>query len=295
VLIVGDIFASFDRTTADIVAMKVCQFQKDRDNRSMQMTWPYQGSFVPTDGEASHPGPRLRKRGPRSADAMSARRAANNRRTEDRVQPTEENVVWNDAKFRALHVNIRGWISHAAELLARIRLMNEKPDLICVNETFLDRTIEYISLEGYALIARRDRADGRKCGGIAAFALTTIAERVTLVESSQDAERFWLLVHANQGPHLVGVWYRPPAPGEIATIDTFKKELNALEGISLGTIVMGDLNVHNARWLTHSSANSVEGTALKAACDEAGLKQIVKTPTREGHLLDVVLTNIPGT
>ena len=164
-----------------------------------------------------------------------------------------------------------------------------------MNETFLDRTIEHISLEGYALIARRDRADGRKCGGIAAFALTTISERVTLVESSQDAERFWLLVHANQGPHLVGVWYRPPAPGEIATIDTFKTELNALEGISLGTIVMGDLNVHNARWLTHSSANSVEGTALKAACDEAGLKQIVKTPTREGHLLDLVLTNIPGT
>ena len=153
--------------------MKVCRFQKDRDNGWMQMTWPYYGIFAPTavetDGEASHPGPRLRKRGPRSAVAISERRAANSRRHEDRVRPTEESAIWNNAKFKILHVNIRGWISHAAELLARIRLMNEKSDLICVNETFLDRTIEHISFEGYALIARRDRADGRKCGGIAAL------------------------------------------------------------------------------------------------------------------------------
>ena len=80
---------------------------------------------------------------------------------------------------------------------------------------------------------------------------------------------------------MVGVWYRPPAAGEVATIDTFKAELNSLEGISLGTIVLGDINVHNKSWLRHSSATSAEGTAWKVACDDAGLKQIVRTPTRE--------------
>ena len=89
------------------------------------------------------------------------------------------------------------------------------------------------------------------------------------------------------------MYYKPPAAGEVATIDTFKTELNALEGISLGTIVLGDLNVHNERWLRHSNANNAEGTALKAACDETGLKQIVTQPTREEHLLDLVLTNMP--
>ena len=173
--------------------------------------------------------------------------------------------------------------------------MDEKPDLICVNETFLSRAIEHISLEGYELIARRDRSDGRKCGGIAAFALIKIAQRVTLVQSSENAERFWMLVHANHGPQLVGVWYRPPAPGETATIDTFKTELNALEGMCLGTIVLGDLNVHNQRWLRHSSETNAEGIELKAACDEVGLTQKVTQPTREEHLLDLVLTNIPGT
>ena len=33
---------------------------------------------------------------------------------------------------------------------------------------------------------------------------------------------------------------------------------------------------------------------MKAACDKVGLKQIVRAPTREEHLLDPVLTNIPG-
>ena len=173
--------------------------------------------------------------------------------------------------------------------------MGQKPDLICVNETFLNRTTEHISIEGYSLIARRDRSDGRKCGGIAAFAASNISQRVTLVESSENAERVWLLVHANQGPHLVGVWYRPPNPGEVATIDTFKTELDALEGLSLGTIVLGDLNVHNKRWLRHASANTTEGAALKQACDEAGLTQKVRKPTRNEHLLDLVLTNITGT
>ena len=62
----------------------------------------------------------------------------------------------------------------------------------------------------------------------------------------------------------------------------------------MGTIVVGHLNVHNERWLRHSSSNSAEGTAIKTACDEVGLKQIVRAPTREQHFLDLVLINIPG-
>ena len=148
-------------------------------------------------------------------------------------------------KFRVLHVNIRGWMSHVAELVARLRRMKEKPDLICVNETFLDRTLEYLTLEGYTLVARRDRNDGRQGGGIAALAASDIAERVTLIQSSDDAARFWFMVHADQGPHLVGVWIRPPAPGETGTVTTFKAEHYVLGNTSLVNIILGDLNVHN--------------------------------------------------
>ena len=105
----------------------------------------------------------MRKRGPRSAAARSERRAESNKRAEELEAPNESSFVLSDATFRVLHVNIRGWISHAAELAARIRKLQERPDLIRVKETFLNRTIEHITLEGYVLIARLGRSDGRNC------------------------------------------------------------------------------------------------------------------------------------
>ena len=290
-----------------IIALDIVQmyFGPATDQSSLQATHltalvQYVGEFGPstieTDGEASHPGPRMRKRGPRSQAASALRLDRRSRRADvaNSNETTEERHTWQDMKFRVLHVNIRGWVSHVAELAARLRRMKEKPNLICVNETFLDRTLEHLTLEGYTLVARRDRNDGRQGGGIAALAASDIAERVTLIQSSDDAERFWLMVHADQGPHLVGVWYRPPAPGETGTVTTFKSEYSALENTCLGSIILGDLNVHNRQWLKHSSHNSAEGRALQDACDDIGLRQIVTKPTREDHLLDLVLTNISG-
>ena len=64
--------------------------------------------------------------------------------------------------------------------------------------------------------------------------------------------------------------------------------------MSIGSITLGDLNVHNKRWLHHSSHDSAEGKAMRDACDDLGLQQKVRQPTREGHLLDLVLTDVPG-
>ena len=77
-------------------------------------------------------------------------------------------------------------------------------------------------------------------------------------------------------------------------METFKAEYAALEGLSLGSIILGDTNVHNKRWLTHANHNNIEGTELQKACNDIGLQQKMKKPTREDHLLDFVLTNVPG-
>ena len=134
-------------------------------------------SVEATKGEASNPGPRMRRRGLRSDEAR-ARRVC-------RLQDPPPNLdIWKDHAFRILHANIRGWASHNVELAARLRIMKQKPDLICINETFLDKSVGHITLEGYVLIARRDRADGRTCGGIVEFALANIAEGFSLIQSS---------------------------------------------------------------------------------------------------------------
>ena len=76
-------------------------------------------------------------------------------------------------------LNLRGWAIHSAELTARLRLaQTEKtaPDLFCLNETLLDRTTENLLLEGYTLVARRDRGDGQGGGGgVAVFARQALA------------------------------------------------------------------------------------------------------------------------
>ena len=72
---------------------------------------------------------------------------------------------------------------------------------------------------------------------------------------------------------------------------TFREEYCRLSNEALGVLVVGDLNVHNQRWLRYSSGNSAEGALLEQYCSELGLKQLVREPTREENLLDLVLTS----
>ena len=47
-----------------------------------------------------------------------------------------------------LHIYLRGWLSHNAELAAHIRLLSEQPTIVCVNETVLDENVESVEPEG---------------------------------------------------------------------------------------------------------------------------------------------------
>ena len=85
-------------------------------------------------------------------------------------KPTD---FWKQSHLSILHVNIRGCISNSAELVTSVRLMKEKPIIICLTETFLDKSIQEVTLEGYVLVSRRDRGEGddsRQCGGVVVFA-----------------------------------------------------------------------------------------------------------------------------
>ena len=90
VRIVCYILTYFALSTSDIVEMKVCQFQRDRDEQAQRKfefglsIWNLQlatrivhhlilrGVRI---GEASHPGPRLHRRGPRSLNSRANRRS----------------------------------------------------------------------------------------------------------------------------------------------------------------------------------------------------------------------------
>ena len=115
---------------------------------------------------------------------------------------------------------------------------------------------------------------------------------VTLLEISANSERMWFQLHSSIGPFLLSTWYRPPHNGEVDSIVAFEDEYKRLRGHALGTILVGDLNLHCLRWLKHSSHNSKEGESMRNVCLKSGLRQIVRGPTREQHLLDLVITDI---
>ena len=256
---------------------------------------------------------RTRRRGPRSAEATArrsrchgeipGREAAADLPRSQALGPCEAapTASLGQNSFSILQCNIRGFISHRAELegqldvLAASAVSSSKPFLVCVNETFLDESIENLQLGGYQLVSRRDRCDGRQGGGIALFAANEIASQVVLLEHASAHERSWHTIHSNIRPILCGVWYRPPLSGEIASIQTCEAEWSRLSEQHVASIIIGDLNVHHSRWLRHSSGVSVEGTALFRFCTANALRQLVKQPTREEHLLDLIISDLPAT
>jgi hypothetical protein len=60
----------------------------------------------------------------------------------------------------------------------------------------------------------------------------------------------------------------------------------------LGTMIVGDLNLHHERWLRFSTGNSAEGEMMRDICGKDNLRQLIREPTRGKNLLDLAITDI---
>ena len=113
---------------------------------------------------------------------------------------------------------------------------------------------------------------------------------VTHLDNLDTAERAWYSIHTQIGPVLLGLWYHAPnAPG--SHIDSLEAELAQHTSGCVATYLIGDLNIHHSKWLTHSSGNTPQGEKLMDICKNHSLSETVREPTREKYLLDLVLTN----
>ena len=219
-----------------------------------------------SEADAVEEGKRRRHRGPRSWEARQRR-----------LGRTKPYTIGHE-EFTILHSDVRGFISRVAELSARLRLMVSKPSVLCLTETRADKGLPSMRTEGYTLISRRDRDDGRLGGGVGVFALEKLAHRVTLLENSQVVERSWVIIHSDHGPYVIGCWYRPPAPGEVDSIRSSKEEAQLHATNAVGCVLLGDFNIHHRKWLKFSNRNSLEGQELCTVCKELGMTQLVHQP-----------------
>jgi len=78
----------------------------------------------------------------------------------------------------------------------------------------------------------------------------------------------------------------------VASIHSFAEEWEEHLAKAIGTICIGDLNLHHIHWLRFSASTSVEGTAMFRFCLDHGFAQRVQKPTRGEHLLDLVVTDL---
>ena len=107
-----------------------------------------------------------------------------------------------------------------------------------------------------------------------------------------EYERSWYILHTDVSVFCLGLWYRPPAYGEVDSIYSLKTEYEQFSVDCIGSIIIGDMNVHHKTWLKYSNGITLEGRALFDVCFRYGLHQCVQSPTRGSYLLDLVLTNV---
>ena len=80
--------------------------------------------------------------------------------------------------------------------------------------------------------------------------------------------------------------------GEVSSIESLEDEWAEVANDAIGTILVGDLNIHHKKWLKYSNRNSAEGELLYKFCSDHGMQQVVWKATRGDYLLDLVITDI---
>ena len=147
------------------------------------------------------------------------------------------------------------------------------PSVLVLNETKLDSACCVPTLVHYTVLERRDR--NRNGGGVLVFVLVSLCNLFSPLVSSSVAEIMWFLFYYQLGPVLIACWYRPPHYGEIASINAVSAEWSVHSALAVGTVVVGDLNLHHTGWLRFSRGVTPEGTAMQHWCTMHGFHEKV--------------------
>ena len=198
---------------------------------------------IATDGEAANPGPRHRRRGPRSLEGAQRRTARWLRHSQG--PGTMEDCFAGDERITVVHLNVRGWLTNNHQLYAQLCLLEHMPEIIVVNESKLNPSVKHPALPGYVLVARKDNKEKQHGGGVLVFAASGLSSQVTYMDESKYAERVWVMLHTTQGPYLLGAWYRSPSPSVDVSITSLQEELEKQQRSAVGTMLIGDLNLHH--------------------------------------------------
>ena len=192
------------------------------------------------------------------------------------------------ARFRLMCLNIDSVLGHVDQL--RILLDQEKPHIMCLNETKLDLSISdsLVNVDNYQII-RNDR--DRHGGGVAAYVHESISYKIRSDLMPDKLEVVTLqIANSKFKPFIVASISRPLGK-PFSYFNDMEALLASLDSDNKEAIIMGDTNCN----FLDSSNNDTKN--LKRVLSLHDLTQIIKEPTRitrmSQTLIDHGITNKP--
>ena len=169
-------------------------------------------------------------------------------------------------------------------------------DIICVNETWLNKNILNCELlnDDY-VIFRKDR-ESRRAGGvliaIRANSFTNVQQYIH--ETNQDEELeivAAVVVTSQQQKVLICSCYRPP-DSTSNWIDTPNTYLCRACDPFDNVVICGDFNLPDISW-DNTIANKTNGHPFIEVLNDHFLTQVNNFPTRGDNILDLLITSVP--
>ena len=185
------------------------------------------------------------------------------------------------SSLTAWTTNIQGLRSILTDL--SIRVATDKPDIICLTETFLlkDVSDSRVSLPGYSLL-RFDRPEPHPGGRVAPFIKNSIPHTpCTALTSPHPQEYLWLQIPLHSHLKFICVLYRPPNSDDSVYTSLAENVDQRLSSHPKSLfLICGDVNCNHASWVCVGTSLTCHGTSAKDFCDSLGLTQSFKFPTR---------------
>lgn len=204
------------------------------------------------------------------------------------------------SRLKLLNVNCQSINNKRAEFQHLVDENN--PDIVVATETWLRPDIkdgEIGALNDFSNDYNIYRKDRTTAGGGGVM----IAVKKTLISNvadgrDTDCEILWVQIRLKDDKLLnVGGFYHPHTQSE-ESYHQFECSLNRLASTNTIVWLAGDFNLPNINWEDNTVQNNathiqIQERFLNSFAD-AGLEQLVSTPTRGTNILDLFLANNPG-
>lgn len=231
----------------------------------------------------------------RSNSALTKRKkrqTEHRKRKRKRKKKEAENTSKEAAEFKpifhiqnnitAIYINCRSLWNKTNRAKVSGMAQLHKPDMLFVGETWLNKshTSASVTIEGYTVLARKDRSTRQsKGGGTLAYAKEGIEASAVAGPDPGDADVIWTSILTTSGTHLMGAVYRPPATTLVESYIQTALPVITSQNTYLTISILGDFNEHALHGV-YDTANTL------------GLVQKVKEPTHvKGGKLDLIFTD----